>query len=201
MENKNIILILLIVIVILAVAVGVIFSQQFAKEQSKLTIAHKNISAGNSLVVELKDNQGKSISDAKIHVKLTAKSGKAIEKDIKTNSKGKAKLTVNNKGNYSVECKFDGNDAYASSSISDNIIVKKATTKVVSEEQTSTATHSSKYAPNGGIYPEYGPEVDSNGKTREYAIANDMHYIELRIDGKTVGAYTAIDPNTGTYHT
>ena len=218
MENKNIILILLIVIVILAVAMGVIFSQQFAKEQSKLTIAHKNISAGNSLVVELKDNQGKAISDAKIHVKLTGNSGKAIEKDIKTNSKGKAKLTVNNKGNYSVECKFDGNDAYASSSISDNVIVKKATTKVVSEEKTSSSDSSSSSGSDSSsgsglsedgysYYPEYGPDVDSAGVTRERAQAENMHYIEMRVDGDrpgeyvTVGGYVKYDPVAGCYHT
>ena len=102
--------------------------------------------------------------------------------------------------NYSIECKFDGNNQYASTSITDNITVKKATTKVVSEEQTSTATSSSKYASDGSIYPEYGPSVDSEGVTREQAEANNMHYREVTIDGEQVGVYVRYDPNDGTYH-
>jgi hypothetical protein len=94
---------------------------------------------------------------------------------------------------------FEMGNESSNTAVEDN--GENATTELVSQEQSSTAKHSSKYAPNGGIYPEYGPEVDSYGKTREYAIAHDMHYIELKIDGETVGGYTAIDPNTGTYHT
>lgn len=201
MQNRNIIIILIVVIVILIAAMGIMLSLQMAKEESNLSIAHKKINAGDSLVFVLKDSHGNPLSNEKVHIKLT-KNGKSVtDKDIKTNSKGKAKYTVDDDGKYSVECSFKGNDEFASTSVIDNITVQKATTKMVGQEQTSTATHSSKYASNGGIYPEYGPDVDSYGHTREYAIANDMHYIELTIDGKTVGGYTAIDPNTGTYHT
>lgn len=201
MENKNIIMMLVVIIVVLAAAVGVMFSQQMAKEKSNLKIADKKINVGDSLVVKLTDSQGNPISNQTVNIKLTYKNGTAIDKKTATNSKGKAKFMMEEKGKYSVECRFDGNDKYASSSITDNITVEKATTKVVSEEQTSTATHTSKDAPNGGIYPEYGPEVDHYGKTREFAIANDWHYIPLIIDGEDVGGYTAIDPTTGTYHT
>lgn len=183
-------------------AMGVMFSFQMAKEESSLSISHKTINAGDSLVVVLKDSHGNPISNETIHIKFTNNDGKSvIDEDIRTNSKGKAKCSVDDNGKYSVECSYKGNDEFASTYVIDNVTVKKATTKMVNQEQTSTATHSSKYAPNGGIYPEYGPAVDSYGKTREYAIANDMHYLELTIDGKTVGGYTAIDPNTGTYHT
>lgn len=200
MENKNIILILIVIIVVLAAVLGVVFSEM-SKEKSNLNIADKKIIAGDSVVFVLTDSHGNSISNQTIKIKLTDKDGKAIDNEIMTNSKGKAKFKMEEMGNYSVECKFDGNGQYSSAFMSYNVTVEKATTEVVNGKQTSTTTHSSKYAPNGGIYPEYGPEVDSYGKTREYAIANDMHYLELTIDGKTVGGYTAIDPNTGTYHT
>ncbi|WP_295609452.1 Ig-like domain-containing protein [uncultured Methanobrevibacter sp.] len=206
MENKNIIMMLVVIIVVLAAVVGVM-SQQMAKEKSNLKIADKKVNVGDSLVVKLTDSQGNPISNETVNIKLTYKNGTAIDEKTATNSKGKAKFTMEEKGKYFVECRFDGNDKYASSSITDNITVEKATTKVVSEEQTSTTTHASKNAPDGGIYPEYGPEVDSQGITREYAIAHDMHYIEMRVDGDrpgeyvTVGGYTARDPNNGLYHT
>ena len=206
MENKNIIIMLVVIIVVLAAAVGVM-SQQLAKEKSNLKIADKKVNVGDSLVVKLTDSQGNPISNQTVNIKLTYKNGTAIDKKTPTNSKGKAKFTMEEKGKYSVECRFDGNDKYASSSITDNITVEKATTKVVGEDQTSTTTHASKNAPDGGIYPEYGPEVDAQGITREYAIAHDMHYLEITVDGDrpgeyvTVGGYTARDPNNGLYHT
>ncbi|WP_405305463.1 hypothetical protein [Methanobrevibacter sp.] len=206
MENNRIIIILLCIIIAILV-VGVFVFSEMAKEDSNLSIADKEINVGDSLVVVLTDSSGKPIANQTVNVKLTDKDGTVIDEDITTNSKGKAKFKMEEKGKYSVECKFDGNGQYASSSIADKVSVKKATTEEVSGEQTSTTTHTSKYAPNGGIYPEYGPEVDSHGITREYAIAHDMHYVEITVDGDrpgemvTVGGYTRADPNTGYYHT
>ena len=207
MENKNIIIILIVIIVILAAAIGVMFSQQMTKEKSNLKIVDKSVKAGDSLAVKLTDINGNPISNETVKIKIKDKSGSTTEKGIKTNSKGQAKYKMKEEGKYSVECKFEGNNKYASAAVSDNVTVKKATAELVGGKQTSTTTHASKNAPDGGIYPEYGPEVDSQGITREYAIANDMHYIEMRVDGDrpgeyvTVGGYTSRDPNTGTYHT
>ena len=199
-NQKTIIAILCIIIAILIVCVAML-SIQMLKEESKLAISDKTIAEGDSIVVVLTDAQGIGLSNATVKIKLTNEEGVTTDKDVTTNSKGKAKLKIEESGKYTVECSFNGDGKYSACSISDSVEVKKATTELVSQEQTSTTTHSSKYAPNGGVYPEYGPEVDSHGITREYAIANDMHYLELTIDGRTVGGYTAIDPNTGTYHT
>ena len=200
MENKNIIIGLIVIIAILLIAFGVVFFEM-SKEKPKLAIADKTINVGDSLVIVLKDSQGNPIANETINIKLMGKDGKTINEDITTNSNGKAKFKMEEKGKYNITCAYGGNGRYSSTSITDKIKVEKATTQLVSEEQTSTTTHSSKYAPNGGIYPEYGPEVDEHGITREYAIQHNMHYIEMKIDGRTVGGYTAIDPNTGYYHT
>ena len=205
MEDNKIIIILLCVIIAILL-VGVVVFLQVAKEDSNLSIADKKLNVGDSLVVKLTDSSGKAIANQTVNVKLTDKDGTVMDEDITTDSKGKAKFKMEENGKYSVECKFDGNGQYASSSTAGNITVKKATTEEVSSKQTSSKTHTSKYAPNGGIYPEYGPEVDSQGITREYAIANDMHYVEITVDGDrpgemvTVGGYTKPDPNTGYYH-
>lgn len=208
MQKDQKIIIALSCVIIAILIVGILMlSPLMAKEDCKLTVEDKTIYSGDSLVIQLKDNNEKPISNETVHIKLKDKKNNVIEKDVKTNSKGKAKLKVKNKGEYSIECTFDGNDKFKACSLESNLDVKNGKTKVLNEEQTSTVTHTTKYAPNGGIYPEYGPEVDTQGITREYAIANDMHYIEMTVDGDrpgeyvTVGGYVAYDPAAGCYHT
>ena len=200
MDNQKTIIALLCVIIALLAVLAIMFSPLMAKDTSNLAIDDKEINAGDSLVVKLTDVNGNPISNETINIKLTDKDGITIDEKATTNSKGNANLKIEEAGTYSAACSFDGNNQFSSTSTAGNLTVKKATTEVVNEEQTSTTTHASKYAPNGGIYPEYGPEVDSYGVTREYAIAHDWHYIELIIDGKDCGGYTAIDPTRGTYH-
>ena len=202
MENKNIIIILIVIIVILAAAVGVMFSQVMAKEKSNLKIADKNLNVGDSLVVKLSDNNGNPISNETIKIKLKDKNGSTTEKEIKTNSKGQAKYKMKEKGNYSVECKFDGNGKYSSSSVSGNVTVKKATTKVVNEDKTSNSNSKSGLSEDGySYYPSSGLAVDSLGYTREYAMAHNWHYIPQTIDGKDAGVYVPYDSKSGKYHT
>ena len=202
MENKNIIIILIVIIIVLAAALGVMFSQQMTKEKSNLTIADKKINVGDSLVVKLTDSNGNPISNETINIKLTDESGKSINKDIKTNSKGKAKYKMDEKGKYSVECKFNGNGQYASSSVLGNVSVKKATTNLVGEDKTSNYDSVSGLSEDGYSYdPNSGPAVDSMGQTREQAIANNMHYIPQTIDGQDAGVYVPYDPKAGCYHT
>ena len=199
MENDKIIIVLLCIIVAILAIMVVMFSSSFAKEDSNMAIANATINEGDSLTVLLTDNNGVSISDETVHIKLTDEEGNVIEEDCTTNLEGQAKLKVDKKGSYSAECTFNGNNHYSASSLSMDITVVDAKTELVNDEQSST--HSSKYADDGSIYPEYGPAVDSNGITREYAIAHNMHYMEMRIDGKTVGGYVAYDPAAGCYHT
>ena len=190
MENKNIIIILIVIIVILAAAVGVMFSQVMAKEKSNLKIADKNLNVGDSLVVKLSDNNGNPISNETIKIKLKDKNGSTTEKEIKTNSKGQAKYKMKEKGNYS------------SSSVSGNVTVKKATTKVVNEDKTSNSNSKSGLSEDGySYYPSSGPAVDSLGYTREYAMAHNWHYIPQTIDGKDAGVYVPYDSKSGKYHT
>lgn len=202
MENKNIIIFLIVIIVILAAAVSVTFFQQMTKEKSNLKIPDKTINVGNSLIVSLSDSQGNPIANETIKIKLTDKDGITIDEKIKTNSKGKAKFKMTEKGKYSVECKFDGNGKYSSSSVSGNVSVKEATTKVVNNEKTSKGNLASGLSGDGySYYPSSGPAVDSMGKTREYAIANNWHYIPQTIDGRDAGVYVPYDSKAGCYHT
>ena len=202
MENRNIIIMLVLIIVVLAAAIGVLVSQQMAKEESNLRIADKTINAGDSLVVKLTDSNGNPISNETIIIKLTDKDGKTVNKDLKTNSKGNAKYNMDEKGKYLVECKFNGNDRYASSTFTGNVSVKKATTNLVSEDKSSSSDSESGLSGDGySYYASSGPAVDSRGLTREQAVANNMHYIPQTIDGQDAGVYVRYDSKSGSYHT
>lgn len=201
MEDNRIIIILLCIIIAILV-VGIFVFSQAAKEDSNLSIADKKISVGDSLVVKLTDSNGKAIANQTVNIKLKDKDGTTINDDITTNSKGKAKLKIEKNGKYSAECSFGGNGQYASSSTSGNITVKKATTEEVSDEKTSNYNSVSGLSNDGySYYPQNGPKVDSMGQTREYAIANNMHYIPQTIDGRDAGIYVPYDSKAGCYHT
>ncbi len=201
MEDNRIIIILLCIIIAILV-VGIFVFSQAAKEDSNLSIADKKISVGDSLVVKLTDSNGKAIANQTVNIKLKDKDGTTINEDITTNSKGKAKLKIEKNGKYSAECSFGGNGQYASSSTSGNITVKKATTEEVSDEKTSNYNSVSGLSNDGySYYPQNGPKVDSMGQTREYAIANNMHYIPQTIDGRDAGIYVPYDSKAGCYHT
>lgn len=205
MKDQKLIVVLLVVIILLLLVVGLMLYASSIREESYLAIQDGTIHQGDSLVVVLTDPMGGPISGAEVNIEVTAGDKIISNEKVKTDSEGKAKLNLEKEGTYSVKCSFGGDDEFAGSSVADEIKVEQATTEVISEEKTST--HTSKYASDGSIYPEYGPEVDSQGITREYAIAHNMHYIEMTVDGDrpgeyvTVGGYTAYDPAAGCYHT
>ena len=197
MDNQKTIIVLLCIIIAILVVGVVVFSPLMAKEDSALTINDKKINVGDSLTVKLTDKNGNPIANQTVNIKLTDKEGITIDEDVVTNSKGNAKFKMEEKGKYSVECSFKGSDKYSASNLNDNISVKKVKTNVISQEKT---TSESMYDSNGFMYPEYGPDYDSVGTSREEAMAGDYRYLEDEIDGKVVGVYAKYDPNAGTYH-
>ena len=112
MDLIKILLGVIVVILILGLAIVV---PTMGKQDSTLTISDKDVYAGDNLAVKLTDSNGNAIANETIHVKITSGDGKTTQKDIKTNSKGKAKTKME-LGEYTVECKFDGSDELKSSS-------------------------------------------------------------------------------------
>lgn len=207
MDNNKLIIILLVIIILCICVIGLMLSGTMFREVSYLNIENKDISQGEYLTVVLSDDDGIFISNGTVNIKFVDPEGNIVEKNITTNSEGKGNLKLETEGIYNIECNFEGNSKYLPCAISQEVNVKKATTEVISQDQTSSAEHTSKYAPDGSIYPEYGPDVDSQGITREYAQANNMNYIEMTIDGdrpgeyETIGGYVSYDPVAGCYHT
>lgn len=130
----------LLVIIILLI-VGIIAVPSITKEDTKINIPDKNINLGNSLVVILTDSNGNRISDADVDVKITDENGKVVNKTLTTDSKGKLKINLDDVGEFSVECKFNGNGKYKSSSVNEDIEVKAATTNSKSSSSSDSSSH------------------------------------------------------------
>ncbi|MBO6123842.1 MAG: Ig-like domain-containing protein [Methanobrevibacter sp.] len=143
MENQKIIIALLVVIIAIIIVGFVILSPFSAKEDSNLAITDTKINEGDSLVVVLTDSKGNAITNETVNIKITDNEGTITDKSITTNSKGKAKFEMKEKGKYSIECTYDGNDKYASSSTAGNLTVKKVQTKSISQETSSSSSSSS----------------------------------------------------------
>ena len=136
MENRNIIIILLIVIIILLASIVGMFALK--KEESNLGFPEETLKFGDKLTFSLSDSHGNPIAGEHIRVKLTDDNGNEISDEITTNSKGRAKLKIEDSGNYQVACSFDGNDRFSSASATGEITVNKPTTSAVDSDSAST---------------------------------------------------------------
>lgn len=154
MENKNIILILIVIIVVLAAILGVVFFYSAnAKKSSEIKItSNKTLSAGDSLSVKLTGLNNTAISNEMVKITIMDSNGKvAVNKTVKTNSKGKASLDLDlKKGNYNVTAEFAGNEKYDGNTTFQKLTVKEEVTQLTSENSVDTAS-----------YPGYSSSVGS----------------------------------------
>ncbi len=181
MENQKTIIALLCVIIALLAVLAIMFSPLMAKDASNLAIDDKEINAGDSLVVKLTDDNGNPIANETINIKLTDKDGITIDEKVTTNSKGNVNLKIEETGNYSVVCSFDGGSKYSSCSISENIKVEKPTTEVASNENSADVNNYPKYNPDLGYYRSTGIGQDEMGVVelaggRYIVVAGDGYY-------------------------
>lgn len=129
MDDRKIIIILLVIIILILSAGLIMMASSTNKAACNLTISHKNVQAGDNLIVSLKDLNGNAISNETIHIKLKSENNTTIEKDIKTNSKGIGKLKLSKTGMYTVTGRFDGNNEFKSGSAREivNVVEKSKT--------------------------------------------------------------------------
>ena len=141
MENRNIIIILLAIIVVLGVVAGVMFLQTGnAKEQTYVEItSDKSQYEGGKLSVLLTDLNKTAISKEKVNITITNSNDKVVvNKTVKTNSKGMAKLDLDlKKGKYAVDVTYGGNDNYTGNSTSQKLTIKEEVKETTSSAQSS----------------------------------------------------------------
>ena len=162
MEHKNIIIILVVIIIILAAAIGfTMFNPTHAKQPTKINITSKNtLTEGNNLSVQLTDLNKTALSKQKVNITVKDSKGKVVlNKTVKTNSKGKAKLDLDlNKGKYNVTVSYAGNENYTGNNTTQELTIKE---KVVEAQQSSSSS-------NGG----------SSGSSDWYDSEGHHHYYE-----------------------
>ena len=162
MENKNIIIILIAIIVVLGIVVGAMFLQPTnAKESTKLKITSNKTQYENdaNLSIQLTDFNKTPLSKEIVNITITNSKGKVVVDDVvKTNSKGKAKLSLDlKKGKYNVTVYYGGNENYTGNNTTQKITIKEE--EVVQTQETSNTDH------NQNVQ-----ELEFNGKTHEQNI-------------------------------
>ena len=152
MENKNIIIVLILIIVILAVMIGITVLHPFdSKQPSKVKItSNKTLTEGDNLSLQLTDLNKTALSKQKVNITVKDSKGKVVlNKTVKTNSKGKAKLDLNlKKGKYNVAVEYAGNENYTGNNTTQKLTIKE---EVVEAELVSSSSGSSNNDP-GAFY-------------------------------------------------
>lgn len=198
MDNDKTIMGLLGVIVIMLLIGILLFAPAFLKEDCRLeVVSMDSLNVGDQFSVFLSDANGNPISNAVIAFTFTDSNGAVTTKQATTDASGNAQVGLGDlpAGGYSVNCSVLENSKYKETSASKQISINQV--------QTSSQTSQSSGLSEDGYsyYPQYGPAVDTLGVTREQAIANNMHYIPMTIDGQDAGTYVPYDAKAGCYHT
>ena len=145
MESKNIIIVLIVIIVILAVMIGITVLHPFdSKEPSKVKItSNRTLTEGDNLTLQLTDLNKTALSKQKVNVTVKDSKGKVVlNKTVKTNDKGKAKLDPElKKGKYNVTVSFGGNENYTGNNTTQKLTVKEKEKVAESQPSHSTDTY------------------------------------------------------------
>lgn len=185
MENKNIIIILVAIIIVLAAIAGFMFSQsQNPKNGCEVKVtSDPNLYEGDKLSIQLTGLDKTAISKEKVDVVITDKKGNVVvNKTVKTNSKGKAKIGLNlKKGKYDVNVTFGGNEKYVASDVSQVLRIKEKTTETVSDDNAVDTSKYPSYNSNIGYYRDIEEQQElllietSNGEY--YVLGGDGYYV------------------------
>ena len=138
MENKNIIIMLFVIIVVLAAIIGfTVLNPMHAKEPTKIKItSNKTLTEGDNFSLQLTDLNKTALSKQKVNISVKNSKGKVVlNKTVKTNDKGKAKLDLDlKKGKYNVTVSYDGNENYTGNNTTQKLTIKEKDKKNVVEE-------------------------------------------------------------------
>ncbi|WP_346661566.1 Ig-like domain repeat protein [uncultured Methanobrevibacter sp.] len=196
MESKNIIIILLVIIAILGLVAGVMFLQQTsAKEPTKIKItSNKTLYKGNNLSIKLTDLNKTPLSKEKVNITIKNSKGKiVVNKTLKTNDKGNAKLDLNlKKGKYNVTVSYSGNENYTGNNTTQKLTIKEKVVKAETSSSDTQDSSSSSDSESDGYWEtsidapfEYHTEYDSSGGFRQYDRAGNLvgsSYVEDQDD-------------------
>ena len=141
MEQKNIIIILVAIIVVLAAIIGfMVLDPMHAKEPTKIKItSNKTLYEGDDLSVKLTDLNKTPLSKEKVNITVKNSKGKVVvNKTVKTNDKGNAKLNLDlKKGKYNVAVSYGGNENYTGNNTTQKLTIKEKVVEAAVEQVSS----------------------------------------------------------------
>ena len=141
MEQKNIIIILVAIIVVLAAVIGfMVLNPMHAKEPTKIKItSNKTLYEGDDLSVKLTDLNKTPLSKEKVNITVKNSKGKVVvNKTVKTNDKGNAKLNLDlKKGKYNVAVSYGGNENYTGNNTTQKLTIKEKVVEAAVEQVSS----------------------------------------------------------------
>lgn len=198
MDNEKTIIGLLCIIVVMLLIGILILNPIFSKEDCRLeVVSMDSLNVGDQFAIFLSDANGNPIANVGVSFIFTDSNGAVTTKQATTDASGNAQVGLDDLpvGSYVVNCSVLKNNKYKEISASKQISINQVQT-------TAQTSQSSGLSEDGySYYPQYGPAVDHLGTTREYAIANNMHFIPGIVDGVDVGIYVPYDAKAGCYHT
>ena len=141
MEQKNIIIMLVAIIVVLAAIIGfMVLDPMHAKEPTKIKItSNKTLYEGDDLSVKLTDLNKTPLSKEKVNITVKNSKGKVVvNKTVKTNDKGNAKLNLDlKKGKYNVAVSYGGNENYTGNNTTQKLTIKEKVVEAAVEQVSS----------------------------------------------------------------
>ena len=181
MKNKHIIIILLVIIALLSAGIVAAFlNPATAKEPVKIKITSDNEQyEGGNLSIKLTDLNRTPLSKEIVNTTITNSNGEIVfDNVVKTDSKGKAKWDLDlNKGNYTVNVTYDGNEKYAGNNTTQNLTIKE---EVVEAEMASDSDPGAFYSQQAGrvIYTGEIQENAPDGHTWKHLGYNQWEKID-----------------------
>ena len=148
---------LVVIIVVLAAIIGfAVLNPMHAKEPTKIKItSNKTLTEGDNFSLQLTDLNKTALSKQKVNITVKNSKGKVVlNKTVKTNDKGKAKLDLDlKKGKYNVTVSYDGNENYTGNNTTQKLTIKeKDKEKVVEEPVIEQSGESSSSSNDNEIY-------------------------------------------------
>lgn len=139
MEKRDkiiIVALVIVIIVLLGITIHMFNGQQHQSTQIKV-MGNKTIEEGGVLNLKLSLLNDTGIKNKKIKIVVMDKNNKEVlKKNVKTNSKGKASVDLENisKGKYVVNITFEGDENYSANSTSQKIkIIEKKVVETAPE--------------------------------------------------------------------
>lgn len=190
METKNIIIILILAIAVIGLVAGAMYlNTNHAKDPTKIKItSDKTQYGGGNLSVKLTDLNNTPLSKQKVNVTIkNSKNKVVVNKTIKTNSKGVAKMDLDlKKGKYTVNVTYDGNENYTSNNTSQNLTIKEE------EKVEQTASETSQSSESNSNYGAQ-QQTDYNSRGSDYFKSDaDGSYHKKEAGGHYVYAQDAV---------